>query len=52
MITEDMYKINITILIEEDSVTYEYNSFARGYYAYINILIPLIGEILNCKREK
>ena len=51
MITEEMYEIDILILIEKDSATYEYNSFARGYHAYMNIWSPLIGEILNCKRE-
>ena len=52
MITEDMCEIDISILIEEDSATYEYNSFARRYHAYMNIWSPLIGEILNCKRDK
>ena len=34
MITEEMYEIDIPIYIEEDWITYEYNSFARGYHAY------------------
>ena len=29
-----MYEIDIPIYIEEDWITYEYNSFARGYHAY------------------
>ena len=34
MITEEMYEIDIPIYIEEDWITYEYNSFARVYHAY------------------
>ena len=30
---------------------YEYNSFARGYHAYMNIWNPLVGETLKCKQE-
>ena len=37
MITEEMYEIDIPIYIEKDSVTYEYNAFAWGYHAYMNI---------------
>ena len=51
MITEEMYEIDIPILIEKDSATYKYNSFARGYHAYVNIWSPPIGEILIFKRE-
>ena len=51
MITEDMYEIDIPIYIEKDWITYEYNSFARGYHAYINIWNPLVGETLKCRQE-
>ena len=30
---------------------YEYNSYARGYHAYMNIWTPLIGESLLCRKE-
>ena len=46
-----MYEIEIPTIIEKSLVTYEYDSFARGYHVYMNIWNPLIGEILKCKRE-
>ena len=51
MIAEEMYEIKIPIIIEKNLVTYEYDSFASGYHAYMDIWNPLIGEILKCKRE-
>ena len=52
MITEEMYEIEIPTIIEKNLASYEYDSFARGYHAYIeDIWNPLIGEILKCKRE-
>ena len=51
MTTEEMYEIEIPIITEKNLATYEYNSFARGYHAYMDIWNPLIGEILKCKRE-
>ena len=46
-----MYEIEIPIIIEKNMATYEYGSFARGCYAYMDTWNPLIGEILKCKRE-
>ena len=51
MITEEMYEIDIPIYIEKDWITYEYNSFVRGYHAYMNILDLLVGETLKCRQE-
>ena len=51
MITEEMYEIEIPIIIEKNMATYEYGSSARGCYAYMDTWNPLIGEILKCKRE-
>ena len=51
MITEEMYEIDICIYIEKDWITYEYNSFTRGYHAYVNIWNPLVGETLKCRKE-
>ena len=41
----------ISIIIEKNLVTYEYDSFARDYHVYLNIWNPLIGNILRFKRE-
>ena len=46
-----MYDIEIPIIIGKNLATYEFDSFARGYHAYMNTWNPLIGEILKCKRE-
>ena len=46
-----MYEIEIPIIIERKLATYEYDSFARGYHAYMDVWNPLIGDILKCKRE-
>ena len=51
MITEEIYEIAIPIIIARNLATYEYDSFARGYHAYMDIQNPLIGEILKYKRE-
>ena len=51
IITEEMYEIDIPIYIEKDWITYEYNSFARGYHAYMNVWNPLVEETLKCRQE-
>ena len=51
MITEEMYEMEISIIIDKDLVTYEYDSFARGFHVYMDIWNPVIGELLKCKRE-
>ena len=51
IITEEMYEIDISVCIEKDWITYEYNSFARGYHAYMNIWNPLVGETLKWRQE-
>ena len=51
MIIEKMHEIEIPTIIEKKLATYEYDSFARGYHAYMDVRNPLIGDILKCKRE-
>ena len=46
-----MYEMEIPIIIDKDLVTYEYDSFARGFHVYMDIWNPVIVEILKCKRE-
>ena len=46
-----MYEIDISICIEKDWISYEYNSFARGYHAYMNIWNPLVEETLKWRQE-
>ena len=46
-----MHEIEIPIIIKKKLATCEYDSFARGYHAYMDIWNPLIGEILKCKPE-
>ena len=46
-----MTKEEIPIIIKKNLTTYEYDSFARGFHAYMDIWNPLIGEILKYKRE-
>ena len=45
------FLMEIPIIIDKDLVTYEYDSFARGFHVYMDIWNPVIGEILKCKRE-
>ena len=51
MIAEEMYEIEIPIIITKNLATYEFDSFVRGYHAYKDIWNPRIGEISKCKRE-
>ena len=51
MISEEIYEIETPIIIEKNLARYECDSIARGCHAYVDIWNPLIGEILNCKRE-
>ena len=46
-----MYEMEILIIIDKDLVTYEYDSFARGFHVYMDIWNPVIGEILKRKRD-
>ena len=52
MITKEIHEIEISIIIEKNLATYEYDSFAKGYHVHMDIWNPLIGEILKCKRER
>ena len=46
-----MYEIDIPIYIKKDWITYEYNSFTRGYYGYMNTWNPLVGETFKRGQE-
>ena len=46
-----MYETEIPIIIEKYLAKYEYDSFAGGYHAYMDIWNPLIGEVLECKQK-
>ena len=50
MITEERYEIDIPVYIEKDWISYEYNSFVRGYHAYMNIWNPFVGKTLKCRQ--
>ena len=45
MITEEIHEIEISVIIEKNLATYEYDSFAKGYHVHMDIWNPLIGEI-------
>ena len=51
MITDETYETEIPIIIEKYLAKYEYDSFARGCHAYMDIWNPLIGEVLECKQK-
>ena len=51
MITEEINKIEVPIIIENNLATYEYDSFNVGCHAYMDIWNLLIEKILKCKRE-
>ena len=43
----------IPIVLDERLVRFSYDSYLRGYHAYMNIWIPLIGDdSLNCEKEE
>ena len=46
------YEMEIPIIIDKNLVTYEYDSFVRGFHVYMDIWNPVIGEILKCDREQ
>ena len=51
IITEEMYDLEIPIIVDEKWNRHQYDSYARGYHAYMNIWTPLIGENLACRKE-
>lgn len=51
LITEDMYDMVILLWIMNDSSTFQCDSCVRGYYVYIEIWKPLVGECLKCVKE-
>ena len=46
-----MYEIPIPLLIRNDSFSFSYKYFIRGYYVYTKVLSPLLGECLSGKKE-
>ena len=43
--------LQIPIYIDDNLATGTLNSYVRGYHAYMNIWVPLVGEELDCKYE-
>ena len=44
---------NLPIIIDPDLERWYFKSYSRGYHAYMNIWIPLVGdESLICQKEK
>ena len=44
---------NLPIILDPDLERWYFNSYSRGYHAYMNSWIPLIGdESLICRKEK
>ena len=44
---------NLPIITDPDLERWYFNSYSRGYHAYMNICIALIGdESLVCRKEK
>ena len=41
----------IPIYIDDNLATGTLNSYVRGYHAYMNIWVPLVGEELDCEYE-
>ena len=46
-----MYDIAILIWVMKDSLTFQYDSFVRGYHACMNIWEPLVGKCLKNRKE-
>ena len=52
LITKDMYDVAIPVCIMNDSSAFQFESYVRGYHAYLNIWEPLLGECLKNEVEK
>ena len=46
-----MYDIAIPIWVMKDSLTFQCDSFVRGYHACMNIWEPLVGKCLKNRKE-
>ena len=51
LITKDMYDVAIPVCIMNDGSAFQFESYVRGYHAYLNIWEPLFGECLRCAKE-
>ena len=51
LITKDMCDVAIPICIMNDGSVFQFDSYVRGYHAYMNIWKPLLGECLKCVKE-
>ena len=52
LITKDMYDVAIPVCIMNDSSAFQFESYVRGYHAYLNIWEPLLGECLKNEVQK
>ena len=46
-----MYNLAIPICIMKDGLAFQFDSYVRGYHAYINMWEPMLGECLKCVME-
>ena len=51
LIIKDTYEIPIPLLIRNNSFSFIYKNFIRGYYVYMKVWTPLLGEWLFGKQE-
>ena len=51
LISEDVYEIPIPVLIRNDSFSFNYENFIRGYHEYMKVWSPSLGECLFGKKE-
>ena len=51
LITKDIYDVAIPVCIMNDGSAFQFESYVRGYHAYLNIWEPLFGECLRCAKE-
>ena len=46
-----MYEIPIPLLSRNDSLSFKYVNFIKGYHVYMKVWSPLLGECLFGKKE-
>ena len=51
LMSEDMYEIPIPLLIRNNSFSFNYENFIRGYHVYMKLWSLLFGECLFGKKE-
>ena len=51
LISKDMYKTPIPLLIRNHSLSFNCENFIRGYHVYMKVWRPFLGECLFGKKE-